>query len=329
MSEAVTWAKAQTVGNPVAKAVLVCLASWADADGYCWSPIGVMAFELERSERTVQRGLSVLLAMAGEGGPLLPTTRKHLREGKLLPVYRLNRDVGPASTREALRGRAARELGVTRVSPQDGLPDEAWGDTGVTPRGDIDDRLGVTSTTPHHLKGEEKEERELSGAGAREADLFEIEDGLRRVARAWTAAMPDGVAPALDAAAWVAAVETMGDVAALVAAALAYLAKSPAVKAGRGKSLIRWLAERQWETWAPKPTVAEQGPPQCACPPELRARLVALTDSGFVAAYVDPSGWDEAGRALIPHTGLARSRLLDRLRRHLPDLGFSIAERKT
>jgi hypothetical protein len=329
MSEAVAWAKAQQVGNPVAKAVLVCLATWADADGYCWSPVGVMAFELERSERTVQRGLSLLVSLADHDGPLKLTPRKHLREGKLLPVYQLNRDSGPSNTREALRGlRQASELGVTRVSPQDGAPGGAWGDTGVTPRGDIDDRLGVTSTTSLHLKGKVELEREHSGGCAGETDLDRIKAGFDRVWSRWAEIMPDGVAHALDLACWIAAVERMGDVAVLVGAALAYLERSPAVKGGRGKSMVRWLGEEGWRQWLPK-TAAE---PAVAAPvwggdPAIREEVVALNDSGLTHA-LDRAEWDQAGRRVLTQTADQAQRLRLRLGgRALDRLQITITER--
>ena len=118
---AVTWAKAQRVGDRNSKDVLVYLASYADAYGYAWAAVDILAFEMDVSERMVQRGLAALRlttdAVTKElKGFIEDTGKKHPYLGKLYPIYRLRVEHGPKNTLEARR--LARDLGVTPASPQ-------------------------------------------------------------------------------------------------------------------------------------------------------------------------------------------------------------------
>lgn len=57
---ALGWAKSQVAPTSVAKAVLICLADYADADGAAWPAVPTLAREVQVSERTVQRTLRAL-----------------------------------------------------------------------------------------------------------------------------------------------------------------------------------------------------------------------------------------------------------------------------
>lgn len=57
---ALGWAKAQAAPTRIAKAVLICLADYADPDHCAWPSIGTLASEVQASERTIQRALRSL-----------------------------------------------------------------------------------------------------------------------------------------------------------------------------------------------------------------------------------------------------------------------------
>lgn len=343
MSQAVVWAKAQDVGNPVAKAVLVCLASWADADDEAWASVPTMSLELERSERTIQRGLAWLLGKRDNetDAALAPkfirdTGRKKLTGGRFVPIYGFDLDCGPANTKQRIaieRACAARvDKAVRPVTPVS--PQEIYGCQTEHPPGDIGDIRPVTPVSPVLLeaKAEPKEEPEASvGAGEADGvgddlDGVQVEAAFNRVWTAWAGLVPDGLARPFDWAAWVAAAEMTGDPAGLERAALRYLTASPAVKRGRGKSLAKWLAEEGWRQWAP----AEPGPPKVVAvfdgPADFMAAVRAERHGDWIASWLSPCRWED-GR-IVAGTGFAADTLKRELRRLLAEFAIEIIVRK-
>lgn len=59
---ALGWAKVQSAPGVIAKAVLVCLADYADHEGVAWPSVPVLAKEVQVSQRTIQRTLRALEA---------------------------------------------------------------------------------------------------------------------------------------------------------------------------------------------------------------------------------------------------------------------------
>lgn len=59
-------------------------------------------------------------------------------------------------------------------------------------------------------------------------------------------------------------------------------------------------------------------------PAELRVRILALTDPEFVAAYIDPAGWDGAARALIARTNFGAEAIRKRLRTCLAEKQITV-----
>lgn len=60
-NEVQNWAREQRTGDPVAKAILVSIANWANpAGGECYPSIRRIAEDVEVSERTVQRHVARL-----------------------------------------------------------------------------------------------------------------------------------------------------------------------------------------------------------------------------------------------------------------------------
>lgn len=337
MSQAVVWAKAQDVGNPVAKAVLVCLASWADADDEAWASVPTMALELERSERTIQRGIAWLLGKRDSEADaalapkfIFDTGKKKLTQGRFVPIYGFDLERGPANTKQRIAiERAACAAGdnggrpVTPVSPQ-----KIYGCHPEHPPGDIGDIRPVTPVSPVHLeaKAEPKDEPK-TGVGAGEADGVgddldgvQVEQAFSRVWTAWAVAVPDGLARPFDWAAWVAGCEATGDPAGLERAALNYLERSPAVRKGRGKSLAKWLAEEGWRQWTP------------AAPAAAKAVATFGGPTDFVAAVRAEQlafmGWDEAERAIVAPNNFLAERLRRDLARQLADFRINVIVRK-
>lgn len=116
---ATTWAKAQPCvklvdgvekGDRNAKQVLVHMAPYFNAEGFGWAKVGLLAMEMEVSERTVQRGIQALI----EYGYLIETDATEVYYGKVYPIYRMPLEEGHANTQRRIR--AERAAGVTRAS---------------------------------------------------------------------------------------------------------------------------------------------------------------------------------------------------------------------
>ncbi|MDE2104148.1 MAG: hypothetical protein KGL39_43325 [Patescibacteria group bacterium] len=310
MSDAVTWAKAQRVGNPIAKNVLAVLASWADADGFTWAKISVIAFELERSERQVQRGLSYLLAL--EDGPIERTDQRIRRDDRFIPVYRLRLDTGPANTRIAMRSLAETgDAGVTPRRVTRASPGAETGDTGVTPTGDTD----VT----RHLKEDSKSYREGSHDPSQGARGIFLE-----VLEVWTSSARNSrTEPAEAQAAWDAAVAGGVDPERLAAAVRGALAADPDFKRLGVPGLQLWLAKGKFVGWL------ERGAPP-ARPrfpdAEIRSQVADTKGEPFAVSYLDPSKWDAEARTIAPRT-TAAWRELHRCHPLLADLGVKVLDK--
>jgi hypothetical protein len=305
--KAVGWAReVRCSGGLAAKAVLLLMADFADGDGELFPSVSRMAHELQAAERTVQRAIVSLE-----------------QDGLIAREFRSTRSGKSTSSRYRLLIDPVAE-GCQKVTPSP---------VTETPSGVSESRgEGVTkspSTTFEPVLEPRSSDELQTGVCGREREA-EVQEAFERVVPAWSAAAPERCS---RVKAWPRFVEACEDrdPADVEAACLRYLAEAGEVKRKLCKALDRFLAEAWFENWLPGRVAPDAKParPKWAGPAEVRSAVAVLAGEDFAAAYVDPSGWDEEGRALIPHTGTARARLLDRLRRHLPDLGFSIAERKT
>lgn len=74
--QAISWALKQKAGCPGSKLVLLCLANYADEDGYCWPSQATIAEETEQGERTVRRHIEAL-----EARNLLKTEKRRVANG--------------------------------------------------------------------------------------------------------------------------------------------------------------------------------------------------------------------------------------------------------
>lgn len=329
---AVTWAKAQECVDGKgcrdrnAKQVLVHLASYADAEGEAWAAVGVLAMEMDVSERTVQRGVRALQGM----GLLAKTDRTKTYYGRLYPIYRLPLDTGHANTVRRMKAEAARRegargdasvtprtsagchpchpkdaAGVTLVSPQDVA--------GVTPPGDT----GVTQIG----KGISQEVEPLAGVRASEREA---------AIEAWASKAPERVSPRHVERAWLSAIERSGVTAPrLLSAVRACVARDPDFGRDRAMNLDRWLDESRFEVWLPDDGAEAQAPATVgwAGPAKVREVVTRAMGPNAVASYLDRAGWDGAGSAVLAATKTAADRLRDGAGRELTGIGVRIEHR--
>ena len=92
-ARAVSWAKLQKAPTVTAKAILVCLADYTDADGCAWPAIRTLAAEVQVSERTAQRAIRSL----EEVGLLIRGERARSDGGQTSNAYRLAMEKTPPS----------------------------------------------------------------------------------------------------------------------------------------------------------------------------------------------------------------------------------------
>ena len=336
MSEiAVAWAKAQAVSgkdgagqDANAKQVLCYVASWADAAGYVWASVPVLAFEMAKSERTVQRGLGRLKA----AGLLLDTGRTQLHLGRLYPVYRMPIEDGPANTLHALKAvrEASREAarvaskeaarGDAHVTPSEGAgchPCHPTPDADVTPRGDTH----VTQIGKEDSQGKHS-------AGARAGD---DDDDFEAALSAWSAKAPERASRPRAWAAWAAVMArsamTGGRLRAAVERAVA---RDPDFGRGKAMNLDRWLGEDRWEPWLLELETGQRvGPAAGAAtlwdgPPEVRAAVARRLGDGAACSLIDPARWDGERRAVMTRTRYAADRLGRDMRAELAGLDVSV-----
>lgn len=300
---AVTWAKAQDCPDRNAKQVLVHLASYADAEGEAWALIPLLAFEMQVSDRTIQRGMRAL-----EGAGLIKSAgRTHKHQGKIVPVWTLQLDVGHANTKRRLAAEKATRgdsgvtprpgAGVTQASPQDVADVTPWGDTGVTQIG-----KGISQ------------------------GLKPSASACAKAQRLWAEKAPERVSPDRVEAAWAAAVERtrLTDEQLLAAVAVA-VRRDPDFGRGRAMNLDRWLAESRFLAWL---TDADADPAPgrviWSGPAEIEAAVASVMGPDQRASYLDPSRWDGERRAILTRTGYAADRLRSLAGKALRGLGVKV-----
>jgi hypothetical protein len=299
--------------SPRAKAVLICMAAYADADGCAWAAVSTLLIETSLGhERTVKRGLADLRAVG-----LLEDTGEHkVVFGKLIPIYRFPMERGPANTRQRLEQERERcASAVTPVSPQDGC-----GDADVMPRGDTAAELGVTPVSPkleQNFEDNSKRGREASFADLRKVEEAYPKKGLGFTDRdaalvALQAVFDEGV--------------TLDE---LIGAALGYRNDPILKKRDFGPvGLHRWLASGRYRGWMPdaqlplvQPAEAGKAAAHPAAAPaadqatwaKVEARLgSALTEVEF--SYIRHAFLGERSGLLfvVANSGIARDRIRDR-----------------
>jgi len=333
---AVTWAKAQTCMSVLkgrkgpdgvkgpdrlrvdrnAGQTLVHLASYADAAGEAWALVGVLAMEMDTSERNVQRGLEALKA----AGLITPTGEPKKHNGRLIPIYQLALDHGPANTRERMRiARAAASPGDTGVTPSEDAGRHRrhpTGDTGVGARGDT----GVTQIG----KGISQEESHRARASVSDAARADVDAAVT----AWSGKAPERVSPDRVERAWAAAVTRTGFASGqLLTAVRAAVARDPDFGRGKAMNLDRWLDEGRFASWlkaaAPDAT-AGSARKIWAGPEAVRDAVADAMGAGAVVSYLDPATWDGEAKAILTAGRTAADRLRQDAGRALKALGIKV-----
>ncbi|HEY2178042.1 MAG TPA: helix-turn-helix domain-containing protein [Caulobacteraceae bacterium] len=304
--EAVTWAKAQKAPTGSAKAVLVCLAAYADAEGIAWASVPLLAIEADIDERSVYRALARL-----KGAQLLEATGENkLHRGKLIPLYRYPLERGFASTRERL---LAERASPDTVSGEDPSPDSVSG-LGVTPCQSSPDTVSPKE------KGNYQEEAQDGRAGETRNARFEAFEALEAAGPKLWLAVSDRATAWAAFQALLAAGETSG---VLIACAAAYAA-SPLCKRRDyvPMPIEKFLGFGRWRAFVEGASSAIARPTGWTGPADIRAAVVAGQGEGFAVSWLDPAHWDEAQRRIVCRTSLAVERLTEALRTAFRDLSI-------
>jgi len=74
-------------------------------------------------------------------------------------------------------------------------------------------------------------------------------------------------------------------------------------------AMERWLNDERFLDWMEDASPQETARPVFDGPPELRAWIVAATDEGFAASYLDHCRWDQADRRLIARNSFHAGKL--------------------
>jgi hypothetical protein len=350
---AVTWAKAQTCPDRSSKQVLVDLAGYADASGEAWAMVSVLAFESQATDRTVQRALRAL----EDAGLIKRTGRNKTFKGKVMPIYKLPLDTGPANTRDAMRLLGAwgdtgdtprkreRASGAVRDDRSGGAPSRASGVIGggsegtgeavaKAARGDMGDAppegLGVTRVTPQGTT-------DVTPWG--DTDVTQIgkldSQGLKpsaracaRAARLWSGKAPERVSPVRVEAAWAAALDRTTDLTPerLEAAVAQAVKRDPDFGRGKAMNLDRWLDEGRFLPWLAD-EADEPGLPArsaWAGPENLRTAVASAMGESGAVAYLDPARWDGERSVIVARTSLARDRLRAGVKSAFGRLGVTV-----
>lgn len=341
---AVTWAKAQTCMSVLkgrkgadgvvgpdkvradsnAKAVLVAMASYADAEGRAWVLVDVLAMEIDKQPRMVERGRQALV----DAGLLIKTTETHLYGGRKIPIYRLPLELGHASTvrrriaeREARIAKASGSTGVTGDTQSEGRPPSP-----VTP--DPRHRCRLTGVTGDTLIGKGISQDQTQGVRACASDPDQVRsEAFEQACDAWAAKAPERVSPPLSWSAWVAALERAGlSEAVLLAAVLAAVARDPDFGRGRAINLDRWLTQDRFRGWltVAGSTAGPVTPGRWDGPAEVRAAVVDAIGEAGAVSYLDTASWVEADRAVRCRTSIGAERLRSTAGRALSTLNVTL-----
>lgn len=271
---ALGWAKAQKAPSMIAKAVLICLADYADAEGVAWPAIPNLAKEVQVSDRTVQRALRSL-----EGSKLLTREDRTRKDGgQTSNGYRLALlDATPGDNLSP----APRQV----VTPPVTL---------LSPANDPQENLLPSDEGKRRAGSKTKPSPSLSPEAAA------IWAAAPKIARQRSS--QDEVAVAL-----LAAVGRGHDPARVLAGVKAAYA-STVFEGQHAKGVHRLIEHDRWASFLDEPT-ATAAPAVFDGPPQLRAEVVTRMGEAFARAWIDPCRWDDASRTLFARNGFAQARL--------------------
>lgn len=302
-SEAIAWAPAQDCPNSTAKAVLKAMAPWVDLKDRVWVAVDWIAADIQKSVRSVQRGLADLRA----AGLLIDTGEWETYEGKRFPVYRMPLDQGFANLRQRMQAERRGDAHVT-PSPAAGVtpmsPQKAWGDTDDTPRGDTH----VTQLERDRNNTFGSSDELPQGVGARD-DRFD--EGFE----AYPTSGQDRTHRPNAQALWAEAAAEVG-AEAMVAAVRRYAAEDRDLRNGDhgAPGFDRWLEGERWRRWLPKAAAPAAPPPEripFAGDLGIFALVARVVGGDQVEDLLQGCVWREADRAILAPTKWRAGKLED------------------
>lgn len=271
---ALGWAKAQTATSMIAKAVLICLADYADAEGLAWPAIPNLAKEVQVSDRTVQRALRAL----EKDGLLTREDRTRKDGGQTSNGYRLAVPVGTPGDNLSPAPRQVVTPPVTLQSPandpqENNLPSD---------------------------EGKKRARSKTKPSPSLSPEAAAIWSAAPKLARQRSS--QDEVAVAL-----LAAVGRGHDPARVIAGVKAAYASS-VFEGQHAKGVHRLIEHDRWASFLDEPQ------PDAAAavfdgPAELRASVVAEQGEPFARAWIDSCRWDGPSRTLYARNAFAQARL--------------------
>ena len=297
----ITWAKNQTVGDALAKCVLVLIADQASASGVCWPAHKTLSKDSEIPVRTLQRKLDLLVSKG-----FLSVEARYRPENK-----------GRSSNRSRLLADA--EYLRDTDGPDECLPPSPIG-VGVSAKlrrgGHAKGGVGYEPTTLTEETSEEVSPRKR-----------DVADAFTR----WIAIYPNRIEQRAACQLFDRVLrKRTASVDELIAGAQRYAIEVHGRPSGMIKSPTTWLLQECWLD-GEKPQTSEQvAPPPVLAkvlfpgPSEIRATAVAYRGEDWVSAWLDPCGWDEAAGQLIPRTGFAADRIEREIGRELSAAGVKI-----
>lgn len=317
MMDPFAWLKTVECPDPLSRAVLKELCGYADPLGVCWSPVPVLAFDLEKSDRMIQRSLRKLEA----AGLIRKTGKFHHRN---VPYYRLAVDKpGTRAERRAriIAGVRAEAAGRRRRAGENASENKGLnGDMGVT----VEKLNGDAGATPNGDMGDTQQQRTTPSdgkpsSGRAGACASPERDVIRdRAFAAYPAAGRKGVSSKREwDEAWASEVAGGGDPADIETAAKLYAAdKSLWGSSGKPVAAHTFLSRGRWadiadNTPAAGAAAAGGGAQRWTGPEEIRDQVAASGVRGAVGA-LDRCRW--TGSAIEPPGAWSRDQLRAALR---------------
>ncbi len=300
-----TWAFEAPIQNPGAKFVLVALADHASdhagEDWACFPSVERLMQFTAQSRATVERHLRWL---TGEGW--ISRRRRRRADGKLgIYDYVLHRTPKPSKAHDHTSN-----CSMDHTS-------------------NCDPAMRQNEGQPHVKMTHQEPPIEPPVEPPMRASEREARRWAEDVWRVWPDAGRRPSSVRLLATALLGEIGAGADPARMVVAAGAYAKDRTAWGAsGAPVAAHRFFEEGRWEQFA----VVEPGgaePPRTvfAGPAELRSRFVTARGEPWAVSWIDPCGWDNTTRALLPRTVTAAQRIWSEGRAVLAELGVSVGGR--
>lgn len=320
-NDALTWAWRAPVKSG-AKFVLVALADHGtDHSGEDWTCYPSIDRLMSRTGYSASAVKAHLVQLERDGW--ISRSRRRRKDGSLgvydfvLHRERLTDAVAAAPAKRSRQ--AVEQAEETADQPQPDIGSGPEPDTGCGPQPDSASATARICTQPQPDSGglivEPSVEPSIepsNRARGREAG----DDGFDAGLAAYPLSGQARASVAEARAAWALAVDRAGSADVLIAAVQRYADWQDRQGGDYGAPAFhRWLIAENWRVWVKPAAAAPTTPtPACAAPEDLRDALGAKADEAKLASYLDPCGWDAAGKVLTARTAFAARWLRDALR---------------